>query len=236
MITGTFFDQALLARATPEDEGGGLPVTADLQGHWTADALTGLSDDDPVSTWADQSGNGNDFTQGTGTSQPLYKVNILNSLPAVRFDNTDDGMISNMNVTGAFSIFFVYSSQATSGFHRALQGETANWLFGPYSGKHQIYRGDSFGLFMVGPNVSAGTPVLVTIIRDGTGSIDFRVDQTDIVNAFAEAPGELVLGGAGGAFVEPMNGDVFELVVYDAALSDTDRDDVEDYLATKWGL
>ena len=57
--------------------------------HWLrADAITGLNDGDPVSTWIPQV-YGNDAIQ-TGINRPLYKAGILNGKPVVRFDGTDD--------------------------------------------------------------------------------------------------------------------------------------------------
>src|SRR5690348_4328042 len=54
-----------------------------------ADQIGGLSDGDPVSTWSDQSGVGNDMTS-SGSNRPTYKTGILNSFPIVRFDGSDD--------------------------------------------------------------------------------------------------------------------------------------------------
>lgn len=53
-----------------------------------ADTLS-LSDGDPVSTWADQSGNGNDFTQ-TGDARPTRQT--ISTYPAVVFDGVEDWM------------------------------------------------------------------------------------------------------------------------------------------------
>lgn len=67
---------------------------SDLSGlvQWLkADAITGLSDGDPVSTWGDSSGNGRDAS-GSGSARPVYKTNILNGKPTVRFDGVDDTM------------------------------------------------------------------------------------------------------------------------------------------------
>jgi hypothetical protein len=62
---------------------------ADLRAWYKADAITGLSDGDPVSTWADSSGGGYDLTQ-TSTARPLYQTSTLNGLPVIEFDGTDD--------------------------------------------------------------------------------------------------------------------------------------------------
>ena len=59
-----------------------------LQGWWKADSLS-LNDNDPVSSWTDSSGNGRTLT-GTLTQRPLYKTNLYNGLPAVRWDGSND--------------------------------------------------------------------------------------------------------------------------------------------------
>lgn len=67
-------------------------ISANLQAWLKADAITGLSDGDPVGTWSDSSGNGNDATQSTSSFKPTYKTGIYSgsTLPTVRFDGTDD--------------------------------------------------------------------------------------------------------------------------------------------------
>lgn len=50
-----------------------------------ADTLSALSDSDNVSTWMDVSTNGNDVIQSTGGLQPVYKENIINGHPVIRF-------------------------------------------------------------------------------------------------------------------------------------------------------
>lgn len=60
-----------------------------------ADAITGLNDNDPVATWADNSGNTFDLIQGTAASKPTYQTNEINSKPIVRFDGSDDNLIRN---------------------------------------------------------------------------------------------------------------------------------------------
>src|SRR6185295_5448090 len=56
-----------------------------LQVWLKADAIVGLSDNDPVSTWSDGSGQSHDAT-GVTTTRPLFKTGILAGKAVVRFD------------------------------------------------------------------------------------------------------------------------------------------------------
>jgi hypothetical protein len=59
---------------------------------WFAADHISASDADKIATWADSSGNGRDAAQATADSKPEFKTNIVNGLPVLRFDGTDDYM------------------------------------------------------------------------------------------------------------------------------------------------
>lgn len=78
-----------------------------------ADTLV-LSNGDPVALWADQSGNGRDFTS-TGTARPLKQT--LTGYPAVVPDGINDYMLGSnfADNPGSFTVFcVVYCSNAAS--------------------------------------------------------------------------------------------------------------------------
>lgn len=55
----------------------------------------GVTQSGTVSAWADQSGNGHDFAQGTAGSRPTYFANGgPNDAPYIQFDGTDDLMVN----------------------------------------------------------------------------------------------------------------------------------------------
>ena len=47
--------------------------------------ITGLSDGDPVSTWSDRSGSGNNATQSTSADRPVFQTTEQGGCPAVEF-------------------------------------------------------------------------------------------------------------------------------------------------------
>jgi hypothetical protein len=97
-----------------------VAVPTDIAGLETwlrADAITGKVDGDPLSQWDDSSGNANHAAQVTGANQPLYKTGILNGLPVVRFDGTDDFMTvaGITNNTATRTLFLVARRVAGAG-------------------------------------------------------------------------------------------------------------------------
>jgi hypothetical protein len=54
-----------------------------------AESLVSLANNVPVATWKDESGNGKDLVQATGSKRPVYLANV-EGLPGVSFDGVDD--------------------------------------------------------------------------------------------------------------------------------------------------
>jgi hypothetical protein len=197
-----------------------------------ANQITGLSDSDAVTTWEDKSGNGNDFTQGVTLEQPSYQTNIQNGLPAVFFDTaTADGMIGTSSVAAPCTVFVVYSYEsASSANRRAVQGAN-NWLIGPYSNTHQYYNGG----FIAGPSVTQGVFVYARAEQTSTNGYFWVDGSSQGSNSGTTAPGVFHLG-AEGAFSEPLDGYIGEVIVYNTQLSAANSASVESYLSGKWNI
>lgn len=96
---------------------GGAPTNpeAGYTAWYKADSLA-LSNNDPVSTWADSSANAFDLT-GVLATRPLYITNQLNTKPIVRFDGTDDLLTSTATLSqyisnSAATIYMVFKAVA----------------------------------------------------------------------------------------------------------------------------
>lgn len=61
--------------------------------------ISGLSNNDPVSTWIDISHNGNNATSSL-TARPLYKTRQAGGSPSLNFDGSNDFMILTSSITG----------------------------------------------------------------------------------------------------------------------------------------
>lgn len=196
-----------------------------------ASKLTGYSDGDSVRDWDGIVNVGNRFIQSTSGRRPLYKTNRVNSLPALYFDNTDDGMDSTIVIPEVpYSIFLVYNCQEASNYHRALQGSN-NWLIGPYNGNHSLYNGD----FITGAAVVAMEFVYATVIANSSGHT-FRINgSTEGTNIRTTAPGAISLGNEG-FYSEELYGDIAELIIYYNDLSSMEYGFVESYLSSKYNI
>ncbi|NJK70730.1 MAG: DUF2341 domain-containing protein [Thermales bacterium] len=59
----------------------------------SANVASSSLDNTAISSWTDRSGNNNTVVQGTGANQPTIQTNELSSLPAIRFDLTNDRLV-----------------------------------------------------------------------------------------------------------------------------------------------
>mgnify|MGYP001615743132 FL=1 len=200
-----------------------------------ADAITGLVDGDPIATWTDQSGSGNNAVQATGTKQPLYKTAIKNGLPIVRFDGTDDilqtpVLFSSGNVTG----FVVAQNRTNVGTYRpllaALPLRGLTWL-----NNHMMLNIDA----SINSTSAFSTMVFYTFsfiyVASGVSTlgqngslVTGNAGTTPITTAWD-------IGGAS-AYNWFRTWDVGEVIIYDSAVSDANRISVENYLNTKWAV
>lgn len=110
-----------------------LDFSDDLMGWWDASQITGLSDNDPVSTWPDLSGNGLHLNAATA-NPPVYVENAYNGLPVVRFVSDQDRHLDTATfsaVSQPGTVLIACSSSSSAGYI-ILDGQASNnrWTFG----------------------------------------------------------------------------------------------------------
>ncbi len=222
--------------------GGGGFVPTDIAGCqlWLhADSLS-LSDGDPVATWTDSSGQGNNATQGTSGTRPTFKTNILNGLPVVRFDGSKrlDGSVSISGDTmTAFVVAQLGSGGSVVGRMLSLGASGAespsnnisrffdNALY--QRGAANSLAGITQGVWFLAGVVCNGSTF--TFFKDGSGNSpesstgNFGVTQYAVGN-------QIAVTNVG------TDGDIAEIIIYDTALSTGNREAVEDYLGQKYSI
>lgn len=222
-----------------------------------ADAITGLSDGDPVSTWLDSSGNSRDAT-GSGTARPSYKTGGPNGLPYLLFDGVNDEMsvaaLSLTNNIPGFTCFMARKWRASPSalgyeFYVSTPSGTArvSAYAGAVSGKFgaggRRLDGDSFAGVTSAASVSTVYEVR-TVVADYANSdffqyIDGTLDGSTTSfqttgNTSATNSLRVMIGSSGGTQFGGI--DCAEIIAYPRALNSTERGQVEAYLAAKYGL
>ena len=228
-----------------------VPIGSELALWLRADAGVTSDFDGYVSAWADQSGHSNSAQQVSLSLQPLLVTNVFNGQPALRFDGLDDFLTSanspSLAITSHMAIFAVLRL-ANYSTYNAVLGKTVGNLPAPYdyyfvvnSGRPSFFRGDGAAFSNIGSTTSPATnatSVVSVAVRGFQGA--------HYLNGAATAAGTLaVLGGDGGGDLDvgtradrvtQLSGDLAELLVFNAPLSDSERVAVDNYLGTKYGV
>ena len=197
-----------------------------------ADVIAGLNDGDAISTWLDSSGNGLNATQ-TATARPLYKTNILNSLPIARFDGSND----RMDIAGSpsvASIFVVSNWTGASVFPSDFRG-----MFGRAAGGRSVLFGRN-----AEKNIGSALTGATTNVRvngSASGSVksfipltSFKISYTDTATPIIGESGWYIASGDSNNLY--WQGDIAEVIVYSTQLTNVQRAGVEGYLCNKYGI
>lgn len=209
---------------------------------YKADAITGLNDADPVANWVDSSGNGRDAGQSTAGLRPVYKTAIINSLPVVRYDATDDALtttsIAHGIGTGDWSFWAVGYNTDVSRVYLGLAGNgTFDPAFYVDTGSPHIYWNADYDW---ATTISNNTWYLFYWQRSGTTVscyVNGVLDATThtISDAFTTNSSWIVGNQASGSN-RPFGGDIAEQGLYNTALSTANRQALEGYISAKYGI
>jgi hypothetical protein len=209
-----------------------------------------------VTTWRDKAWSTTSLAQGTAGNQPLRISAAQNGKDIVRFDNTDDFMSLAGNVHGrrlsGFSVlaaaaftaaapasnralFFLTQGTGSARVSLYIEATTKNLGFGGRKADIDGFDGavtssavDSAFRLYGGVASFGGT---ATIYQDGT---QIAQDAAFSTSGISDNTGGDVAVTQGAGF--PLGCDVGEILYFAHALSTTDRQIFEGYLAWKWGL
>jgi len=231
--------------------GNDIPNT-NLVLHLDANIVKGYEDGEEMTQWNDLSGNNNHFFQYSGSSyKPSYKLNGLNGKPVISF-NADyfrlgTNIIGNTtffpDASDAFSIFLV--GKASGGDYSGNKGAFISKAGGTGGTSTYVlyYHGDTnqFSHVLRGEiNSSPGHNgwALHSAVWDGSNhfySVDggSDLDHNNVGTAVNQSTG-IAIGGAANGDNTRLIGEIAEVIVYDRALSEEERKQVEKYLGHKW--
>ena len=194
-----------------------------------------------VSQWSDKSGNSKHATQSTADNKPTRTSSALNGKSVITFDGTNDYLTaSTLNISQPYSIFAVAKTIGGSGRDFVFDGVTDNnkrsliALKGNNSGKVESWAG-SWG------NSNISTPsnyfTLSSVFNSSSGLIGIDGTVVSSLNTSTRnLSGGIRIGANYLANADYLGGDIAEFLIVDAAVSTSDRQAIEGYLAHKWGL
>lgn len=246
---------AVQVRVLPQKDP--VPPTDRLAVWLKADTITGLEDGAPVTRWLDSSPNKIDPYQDKESKQPVFRAKAAGGRPAVHFDGVDDLLKTQpyrgLMQTSYDGTFFVVFKPEKTPEPRALLSHdfTTLSVAGPDgSAAYQVMLFQPGGKSVIDATLSTAKGAVppdawhtLTLVRSGdkAGQFHMYVDGTPNDNNVAmpyHREGNEVYGliGAGRMEKTPFKGDLAELIIYSRALSDAERQAVENYLAEKYGL
>ena len=222
-----------------------VPFAQNLQLHLIGDAGVVLNSG-KVETWQDQSGNGNDCTQTAAVNRPTPVVDAAGR-QGIAFSNSDTEM-SSMNMPigvsvnlGNASVFAAVSYFGKKTIPNAYVG------FGPNADQGQLgyWSPTSTDGFIYTTNSSGGG--IASSIREhwGLAAIGYSADATSVrfydqtnTDSIAALSGVAAGGfvGAGFASQTSCRGTLYELLVFNRALTDPESLQVIEYLKTRYGV
>jgi len=219
------------------------PLDVDGLSLWldAADQTTLALSGSNVSQWRDKSGNGNNGTQGTTAQQPTYASNALSFVAS---SSTVMALPNNTIPSGnsEYSVFVVLRPLTTGLSVFLFSGNAAtNEANGFYSGATSgtQFQNYWFTNAVTGGSFSSGTRILIEFTYAQNSFV--YIYQNGVLQASNALSGRN--SGTGNNFIGGEVGrsiystcELNEIIVYRTNLRDTARQQVEGYLAAKWGL
>jgi len=212
-----------------------------------------LNNEDSVAQWVNLADNNMNPVQATSSNQPTFTSDGIGGIPTLRFDGNDylefgTGSISAMN-PNEFTMFIVGSVSGGTGTYRSPLTSRSN-IFPGLSG-YMFYAASSDCFTFVTGNGSGWDAAESTV--------NFLENKTYVLNAIKDSStSSLYVNNAltdsqsitlsrnksypariGGGKTETSAtffwiGDISEIIIFNEALSSTERTEIYDYLAEKY--
>lgn len=198
-----------------------------------ADAGISLNDT-TVSVWADQSGLGNNVSQGEATRQPLFVPGYINGQPSIYFETNDYLKSSSFTeLSQPNTLIIVYKSLADT---------SLSFIFDGISSKKNALFTTINRLYMAGYtnlSYSKNTPfsdfITTTAYYNGINSQIFENGiSKNNGNAGVLGIDGFSIGSYQGTASYPFKGYISEVIFYNSLLGTTERQQVENYLKSKY--
>lgn len=186
-----------------------------------------------VTDWADQSGNGNDYS----STDSATEATGINSQATILFHAATPDILGGPTCSASeFSAYIVLKADDTNRSIWNFSTDTSDSLY-PWSGDGHIYEGfGSSSRKATGYTFSTPTDPHVYAIHAGTdGSYSVEIDGTEIYTTTGNTvafpnPTQFGIGGSG----NPFGGDIAEFILVARKLSSGEKGNVMSYLRDRY--
>jgi prepilin-type N-terminal cleavage/methylation domain-containing protein len=196
-----------------------------------------------VTTWRDLSGNSRDAANATVGAQPALAPSLMNGLPGALFDGTNDllSFDGSFIANTSYTVSIVVQRASPKGYNAYLGGgvfyvQNINLVLGWRSDSSLMFAQWSNDLDTPTPAYTSPSPEIHVFRLDTTTGRQTWRNGSSLGTLANTAP----LSGWSGAALGRYNGSFYdgavgEMLITTTALSTTDRQKLEGYLAWKWG-
>lgn len=190
-----------------------------------------------VSSWADQSGNGNNLTQGTASQQPLFVASGSKGKPYVKSDGVNDVLASSGSVWPADTTTLVAVLSTRS-------GSSGEFFCDPGVGgdsRHHFYGASETAIQRLtsGPSKTLTSQTTSYIVYTASGLVEsLYLNGGSATTTSTTRPGSanniLNIFAVGAAAVLPRSFDLYEFMIYNRVLSATEISKINAYCSRRY--
>lgn len=200
---------------------------------WLDAGEISLADGTVVDTWPDKSSAARNAT-ATSTLRPTFYTNIVNGRPVVRFVGVRRMTLATEFYPAGWTVLTVMRKLSSSVI---LCGLTATAMSPGFPYAHFHHTGNAYVANRLGYKASAYAGTAWNVETSTSDLAMWRNGPSVTLGAFSDvADSTANFGSIGARSGESTNGDIAEVIAYDSVLSIADRQAVEDYLGSKYGV
>lgn len=220
--------------------------------------LTGLNHNDPVATWTDVSGNGNNFTQTNPTYRPVFKTtSTFSGMPHLQFQSRymelgptaalNSNQISSIVVCAPRVSNFTFAVLRSSYSSGAGSGSSTYWghyFNGSGTPSHVSHTRNSAGTIIssVGTPFSTNIKIMGFDWNGATGNFRGYENNnllTNVNTATSTPSGHIITRLGSNSTTSPgilLDGYVAEVIVFNTKLNTAQNNIINNYLAHKYSV
>jgi hypothetical protein len=195
-----------------------------------------------VSTWNDKSGNGRNAP--ANTTGALFATNSLNGNGSINITTRGQYYITSSFVpssTNTPTVFIVVRQTSHTGGNNDFIISTAGYQTFDIFTKEGDYRAriDMYNNLAENGLIPISSPAIISVVGSGAPTYSVSMYGNGTVNTTftgdSSSPMSVSMGFSIGALAGFI-GNIYDVIMYNTALSTLQRQQVEGYLAWKWGL